>query len=267
MDCYFFVHWPLLCDHANDVVQKVLNRSRDFLLWKTTMVDLVHKNISLSSTPLRSTVIMKLFLVIAALLAIFQNANAFTSPAVSSRVTASKSTELNLFGFLEQKDDGKPGDYLCPDCGYVFTKGPAAWAKLSVCWQNMWDYPCCWLLKLPCSFSHLSLHMTTEWLFLSTMWSPQIQIQEGSKGICLWQSGSQEELVLKLQYYAAIDSHMFGKLLTRRSKSLIPWTKIQSIYFAANSPWKFDAAFLLSENELSCLLWKQNHCHLRRTIK
>lgn len=176
MDCYFFVHWPLLCDHANDVVQKVLNRSRDFLLWKTTMVDLVHKNISLSSTPLRSTVIMKLFLVIAVLLAIFQNASAFTSPAVSSRVTASKSTELNLFGFLEQKDDGKPGDYLCPDCGYVFTKGPAAWAKLSVCWQNMRDYPCCWLLKLPCSFSHLSLHMTTEWLFLSTMWSPQIQI-------------------------------------------------------------------------------------------
>ena len=27
------------------------------------------------------------------------------------------------------KDDGKPGDYLCKDCGYVYTKGPAAWAK------------------------------------------------------------------------------------------------------------------------------------------
>ena len=29
----------------------------------------------------------------------------------------------------QPKDDGKPGDYLCKDCGYVYTKGPAAWAK------------------------------------------------------------------------------------------------------------------------------------------
>jgi len=25
--------------------------------------------------------------------------------------------------FGPKKDDGKPGDYLCPDCGFVFTKG------------------------------------------------------------------------------------------------------------------------------------------------
>ena len=51
------------------------------------------------------------------------------SPSVNSAVTRSTSTELNLFGFGE-KDDGSPGDYVCKDCGYVFTKGPAAWAKL-----------------------------------------------------------------------------------------------------------------------------------------
>ena len=32
--------------------------------------------------------------------------------------------------FGQAKDDGSPGDYVCKDCGYVFTKGPAAWAKL-----------------------------------------------------------------------------------------------------------------------------------------
>lgn len=37
------------------------------------------------------------------------------------------STSLYFFG---AKDDGGPGDYICKDCGYVFTKGPAAWAKL-----------------------------------------------------------------------------------------------------------------------------------------
>jgi rubredoxin len=34
------------------------------------------------------------------------------------------------------KDDGSPGDYVCKDCGYVFTKGPAAWAALPS------DYSC-----------------------------------------------------------------------------------------------------------------------------
>ena len=39
------------------------------------------------------------------------------------------SSSLQMF-FGAKKDDGKPGDYLCPDCGYVFTKGPEAWSKL-----------------------------------------------------------------------------------------------------------------------------------------
>mmetsp|Transcript_2134 Transcript_2134/g.2482 ORF Transcript_2134/g.2482 Transcript_2134/m.2482 type:complete len:111 (+) Transcript_2134:87-419(+) len=44
--------------------------------------------------------------------------------------TKTSTSQLNLFGIGEPKDDGSPGDYLCKDCGYVFTKGPAAWAKL-----------------------------------------------------------------------------------------------------------------------------------------
>ena len=47
---------------------------------------------------------------------------------VVSKKSMTSSTELNLFG--APKDDGSPGDYLCPDCGYVFTKGPKAWAAL-----------------------------------------------------------------------------------------------------------------------------------------
>ena len=53
---------------------------------------------------------------------------AFVPSAVNS-VSTTSTTKLNLFGFGE-KDDGSPGDYICKDCGYVFTKGPAAWAKI-----------------------------------------------------------------------------------------------------------------------------------------
>ena len=45
-----------------------------------------------------------------------------------SKSSITSSTKLNFFG--APKDDGSPGDYLCPDCGYVFTKGPKAWAEL-----------------------------------------------------------------------------------------------------------------------------------------
>mmetsp|Transcript_23496 Transcript_23496/g.34944 ORF Transcript_23496/g.34944 Transcript_23496/m.34944 type:complete len:118 (+) Transcript_23496:88-441(+) len=44
------------------------------------------------------------------------------------RSVAESNTKLFFFG--QPKDDGSPGDYVCKDCGYVFTKGPAAWAKL-----------------------------------------------------------------------------------------------------------------------------------------
>ncbi len=36
--------------------------------------------------------------------------------------SSSSSSSLQMF-FGPKKDDGKPGDYLCPDCGFVFTKG------------------------------------------------------------------------------------------------------------------------------------------------
>eukprot|EP00548_Thalassiothrix_antarctica_P003307 CAMPEP_0194134804 /NCGR_PEP_ID=MMETSP0152-20130528/4881_1 /TAXON_ID=1049557 /ORGANISM="Thalassiothrix antarctica, Strain L6-D1" /LENGTH=71 /DNA_ID=CAMNT_0038830711 /DNA_START=205 /DNA_END=420 /DNA_ORIENTATION=- len=41
---------------------------------------------------------------------------------------------MNMF-FGPPKDDGSPGDYICKDCGYVYTKGPKAWAGLK-------DYKC-----------------------------------------------------------------------------------------------------------------------------
>lgn len=47
---------------------------------------------------------------------------------VSKKVALRQITSLNFFG--QPKDDGSPGDYICKDCGYVFTKGPAEWAKL-----------------------------------------------------------------------------------------------------------------------------------------
>jgi len=45
--------------------------------------------------------------------------------------------------FGQPKDDGKPGDYLCLDCGYVFTQGPEKWAEL----PNNWSCPPCGSLK------------------------------------------------------------------------------------------------------------------------
>eukprot|EP00542_Grammatophora_oceanica_P017356 CAMPEP_0194026792 /NCGR_PEP_ID=MMETSP0009_2-20130614/1060_1 /TAXON_ID=210454 /ORGANISM="Grammatophora oceanica, Strain CCMP 410" /LENGTH=111 /DNA_ID=CAMNT_0038665647 /DNA_START=153 /DNA_END=488 /DNA_ORIENTATION=- len=51
----------------------------------------------------------------------------FTGQAVDSAVRQRSSLNM-IFG--PPKDDGSPGDYVCKDCGYVFTKGPKAWAKL-----------------------------------------------------------------------------------------------------------------------------------------
>ena len=52
------------------------------------------------------------------------------APSNNVAIREGTSSQLHLFGIGEPKDDGSPGDYLCKDCGYVFTKGPAAWAKL-----------------------------------------------------------------------------------------------------------------------------------------
>jgi len=41
----------------------------------------------------------------------------------------SRKSQLSMI-FGPPKDDGKPGDYVCKDCGYIFTLGPEAWMKL-----------------------------------------------------------------------------------------------------------------------------------------
>jgi len=49
-----------------------------------------------------------------------------------SHPTNNRSTSTQLFFFGgAAKDDGTPGDYVCKDCGYVFSKGPKAWGKLN----------------------------------------------------------------------------------------------------------------------------------------
>ncbi|KAL7477628.1 hypothetical protein ACHAW6_003427 [Cyclotella cf. meneghiniana] len=76
--------------------------------------------------------IKSLGLPIAIICALASLTNAFnTTPmqcTIMSRRHGSPSSLSMIFG--PPKDDGKPGDYVCKDCGYVFTKGPEAWAKL-----------------------------------------------------------------------------------------------------------------------------------------
>eukprot|EP00522_Entomoneis_paludosa_P018970 CAMPEP_0172446744 /NCGR_PEP_ID=MMETSP1065-20121228/6275_1 /TAXON_ID=265537 /ORGANISM="Amphiprora paludosa, Strain CCMP125" /LENGTH=114 /DNA_ID=CAMNT_0013197933 /DNA_START=79 /DNA_END=423 /DNA_ORIENTATION=+ len=82
-----------------------------------------------------------LLLAFAALcLSMIHNVCGFTAvpaPTLSRTPSEAATTSTQLFFFGQQpKDDGSPGDYLCPDCGYVFTKGPKEWAKLTN------DYSC-----------------------------------------------------------------------------------------------------------------------------
>eukprot|EP00588_Corethron_pennatum_P012180 CAMPEP_0194266330 /NCGR_PEP_ID=MMETSP0169-20130528/1271_1 /TAXON_ID=218684 /ORGANISM="Corethron pennatum, Strain L29A3" /LENGTH=149 /DNA_ID=CAMNT_0039006987 /DNA_START=163 /DNA_END=611 /DNA_ORIENTATION=+ len=53
---------------------------------------------------------------------------ALAPPNIISRTAPPRRGGLDMF--FGPKDDGSPGDYICKDCGYVFTKGPAAWEKL-----------------------------------------------------------------------------------------------------------------------------------------
>lgn len=55
---------------------------------------------------------------------------AFTVGSGAAKSIADSSTSLSFGPFGGGKDDGSPGDYVCKDCGYVFTKGPKAWAAL-----------------------------------------------------------------------------------------------------------------------------------------
>jgi rubredoxin len=83
---------------------------------------------------------MKLLLSLVFLLA--ASTNAFTASSFAGRqlsvTTASSSSQLKMI-FGGPKDDGSPGDYVCKDCGYVFTKGPKAWAEL----PSNWGCPPC----------------------------------------------------------------------------------------------------------------------------
>lgn len=69
-------------------------------------------------------------LLIISALCLLQVASAFVTPSQGSITAPSTSTSTQLFFFGGPKDDGTPGDYVCKDCGYVFTKGPKAWAAL-----------------------------------------------------------------------------------------------------------------------------------------
>lgn len=75
--------------------------------------------------------------IILIIMALITSAMAFSPSAFTgSRLTTpvKSNSQLNMF-FGQPKDDGKPGDYVCLDCGYVFTQGPEAWAKLPANWS------------------------------------------------------------------------------------------------------------------------------------
>ena len=57
-------------------------------------------------------------------------ARAFTALPTHGHVAQRSTAAAPMFLFGPPKDDGSPGDYFCIDCGYVFTKGPKAWAAL-----------------------------------------------------------------------------------------------------------------------------------------
>jgi rubredoxin len=68
--------------------------------------------------------------------------SAFTGSRLTrSLLKPSNRSQMNMF--FGQKDDGSPGDYVCLDCGYVFTQGPEAWAKL----PSNWSCPPCGSIK------------------------------------------------------------------------------------------------------------------------
>jgi len=84
---------------------------------------------------------ISLFPILALLHTVHRTTTGFTIP-VGLKKNSSSSAKTRWPGaeksdsslgmiFGPPKDDGSPGDYLCKDCGYVFTKGPKAWAALS----------------------------------------------------------------------------------------------------------------------------------------
>ena len=90
----------------------------------------------LPSTMIRSAVVIAVIGLLASPTVAFQ-----TSPH-SGATSTRTSTRLHFFG--APKDDGSPGDYLCKDCGYVFTKGPAVGLA---CRMLLSFYSRCWQAK------------------------------------------------------------------------------------------------------------------------
>ncbi|VEU41138.1 unnamed protein product [Pseudo-nitzschia multistriata] len=78
---------------------------------------------------MKSTILFCLLSVILGMFFAPQSASAF-APVSVAPVALTPTTSTQLFFFGKPKDDGSPGDYVCKDCGYVFTKGPKAWAAL-----------------------------------------------------------------------------------------------------------------------------------------
>eukprot|EP00560_Eucampia_antarctica_P008775 CAMPEP_0197827388 /NCGR_PEP_ID=MMETSP1437-20131217/4182_1 /TAXON_ID=49252 ORGANISM="Eucampia antarctica, Strain CCMP1452" /NCGR_SAMPLE_ID=MMETSP1437 /ASSEMBLY_ACC=CAM_ASM_001096 /LENGTH=122 /DNA_ID=CAMNT_0043428217 /DNA_START=89 /DNA_END=454 /DNA_ORIENTATION=- len=82
-----------------------------------------------------SVVISVLFLILSCIhVEAFSSSSTFAGRQVVRAVARNnnvnnRNSQLQMF-FGAAKDDGTPGDYVCKDCGYVFTKGPKAWAKL-----------------------------------------------------------------------------------------------------------------------------------------
>mmetsp|Transcript_39597 Transcript_39597/g.114572 ORF Transcript_39597/g.114572 Transcript_39597/m.114572 type:complete len:121 (-) Transcript_39597:223-585(-) len=88
------------------------------------------------------SIVSFLLLVVVVALANIRQSVGFTLPSLRLVKTEAlgtgiaSSTSLRFGPFSAPKDDGSPGDYVCKDCGYVFTKGPKAWAALPE------DYSC-----------------------------------------------------------------------------------------------------------------------------
>mmetsp|Transcript_22212 Transcript_22212/g.31843 ORF Transcript_22212/g.31843 Transcript_22212/m.31843 type:complete len:112 (+) Transcript_22212:142-477(+) len=76
---------------------------------------------------MKQVLISFLLAVMACSVMAFSPSSSFVGTRVASVVPST--SQLNMF-FGAAKDDGSPGDYVCKDCGYVFTKGPKAWAAL-----------------------------------------------------------------------------------------------------------------------------------------
>jgi rubredoxin len=134
---YFNYHCPLItvCTHLRIVAAQ---GSIPYKLSTTTTIIKVHhqKKMTMNTKSIVFCIVSVLMMIATS----WQQSTkvvAFTPATFQSSIIASRGgktsssapSQLYLFG-QQPKDDGSPGDYVCKDCGYVFTKGPKAWAEL-----------------------------------------------------------------------------------------------------------------------------------------